>query len=77
MGLPLRVAALEKAAPSEERRAAIRQAASRLINTTSGGMGAQYKFFAVTSSQVLDALPEEKWPFEWEASTVEKDQDQS
>ena len=66
MGLPLRISALKDAAPTAERKRAITEAASRLVNTTPGGMGAQYKFLAVTGSRGLPLSAEQKWPFDWE-----------
>ncbi|KIL64283.1 hypothetical protein M378DRAFT_126966 [Amanita muscaria Koide BX008] len=56
MGLTLRVAALARAAPSEERRGTIRDAARRLVDRT--GMGSQYQVLGITN-----AAEQVTWPF--------------
>lgn len=56
MGLQLRVDALTRAAPTEERRAAITDAARRLVDRT--GMGTAYQVLGMTSGGTQDT-----WPF--------------
>ena len=56
MGLPLRVAALTAAAPSDQRREAIKDGAQRLVDRS--GMGTQYQVLGITSSSA-----QQLWPF--------------
>jgi NADH dehydrogenase [ubiquinone] 1 alpha subcomplex assembly factor 7 len=63
MGISLRVDALALSAPSEERRAAIRDSAKRV--TDRSGMGEEYKVLGMTSIDKRDGLVgAEVWPFE-------------
>ncbi|KAF8623719.1 hypothetical protein AX17_007416 [Amanita inopinata Kibby_2008] len=60
MGLPLRVAALMRSAPSDERRKTIRDAADRLVDHA--GMGSQYQVLGITSRIPL-GKEQVVWPF--------------
>lgn len=63
MGISLRADALARSAPSEERRAAIRDSAKRI--TDSLGMGEEYKVLGMTSIDKRDGLVGAGvWPFE-------------
>lgn len=62
MGLDMRVAALKRAAESEERKDAIQSAAQRLVDMT--GMGGEYKVLGVTGGGQREGGAEEQvWPF--------------
>jgi len=60
MGLQLRVAALVRNAQTEERGAAIQDAAQRLVDRT--GMGKEYQVMGITSKPV-EGAPQDTWPF--------------
>jgi len=59
MGIGTRVAALQRAAATQERADALEKAAARLVDAT--GMGREYKVMGVTGG--LDSVTEEVWPF--------------
>jgi hypothetical protein len=59
MGIGTRVAALQRAATSPERRIALEKAAARLVD--GGGMGREYKVMGVTGG--VGGGTGEVWPF--------------
>jgi NADH dehydrogenase [ubiquinone] 1 alpha subcomplex assembly factor 7 len=63
MGLRLRVDALVRNAKTDERRAAIRDAAKRLVDPV--GMGKEYQVTAITNfhSSAEAQAPADVWPF--------------
>lgn len=70
MGLPIRVDALLRGAPSEERRKVIQDAANRLVDLN--GMGKEYKVFGITSTASDADAEVEVYPFIREQKPVQE-----
>jgi hypothetical protein len=60
MGIGTRVAALQRAAATQERADALKKAAARLVDAA--GMGREYKVMGVMGGGA-DSVTEEVWPF--------------